>query len=40
MDFNVDEINTLKHQFINLLQGIDHVTQIIVDSLYIDIKTC
>ena len=37
MEFNVDEINTLQHEFKNLLQGIDHVTQHIVDSLYINI---
>ena len=38
MEFNVDEINTLQQQFTNVLQGIDHVTQHIVDSLYINIK--
>ena len=37
MEFNVDEINTLQQQFIYVLQGIDHVTQHIVDSLYINI---
>ena len=37
MEFDVDEINILQHQFINVLQGIDHVTQHIVDSLYINI---
>ena len=35
MEFNVDEINILKQQFINVLQGIDHVTQHIVDYIYI-----
>ena len=38
MEFNVDEINTLQQQFTNVLQGIDHVTQHIVDSLYINYK--
>ena len=38
MEFNVDDINTLQEQFINVLQGIDHVTQHIVDSLYINLK--
>ena len=33
MEFNVDEINTLGHEFKNVLQGIDHVTQHIADSL-------
>ena len=37
MEFNLDEINTLQQQFINVLHGIDHVTQDIVDSLYINI---
>ena len=37
VEFNVDEINTLQQEFINVLQGSDHVTQHIVDSLYIKI---
>ena len=34
MEFIVDEINTLQHEFKNVLQGINHGTQHIVNSLY------